>query len=541
MQGSKLLLYREEARAAIKRGLDTLADAVKVTLGPKGRNVVFENKFLPPTVTKDGVTVARQIVLEDPFENIGANMGKEVAGKTVETCGDGTTTAVVLAQAIYTAGLKALSAGINPIMLKRGMDIAVEEVVNCLTVMADKISGNRKGIMNTATIAANNEKAIGELITKAIDKVGEDGVITLEDSASSETYLDVVEGMTLSEGLVSPYFITNGQRLQAIYKKPLVLVTTKDLRNAEDVVPIFEKTIKAARPFVIIANEVTGGALSTLILNRVKGGQSIAVVKAPGYGDRRKDMLEDIAIYLGTKVVSDELGQDIKEIGLEDLGTCGTFESGKESTVFIQGNGDKANIDARIGEIKNEINLSESDYDKEKLQERLAKLTAGVAVLKVGAATETEMREKKMRVEDALHATRAAIEEGIVPGGGVALFRCGQKIQAPAKLIHEEAVGFEIIEEVLSVPLRTIVGNAGLDGSDVLSVIKNKKNANYGLDVLRLKYGDMIKLGVIDPVKVVRYTLQNATSLAGLALTTEVLVVEKPEENKKPYEPSRSM
>jgi len=541
MQGFKLLLYREEARAAIKRGLDTLADAVKVTLGPKGRNVVFENKFLPPTVTKDGVTVARQIVLEDPFENIGANMGKEVAGKTVETCGDGTTTAVVLAQAIYTAGLKALSAGINPIMLKRGMDIAVEEVVNCLTVMSDKISGNRKSIMNVATVAANNEKLIGDLITKAIDKVGEDGVITLEDSSSSETYLDVVEGMTLSEGLVSPYFITNGQRLQAIYKKPLVLVTTKDLRNAEDVVPIFEKTIKATRPFVIIANEVTGGALSTLILNRVKGGQSIAVVKAPGYGDRRKDMLEDIAIYLGTKVVSDELGQDIKEIGLEDLGTCGTFESGKESTVFIQGNGDKANIDARIGEIKNEINLSESDYDKEKLQERLAKLTAGVAVLKVGAVTETEMREKKMRVEDALHATRAAIEEGIVPGGGVALFRCGQKIQAPAKLIHEEAVGFEIIEEVLSVPLRTIVGNAGLDGSDVLSVIKNKKNSNYGLDVLRLKYGDMIKLGVIDPVKVVRYTLQNATSLAGLALTTEVLVVEKPEEDKKPYEPARSM
>ena len=537
---SKLLKYGGEARTALKKGLDTLADAVKVTLGPKGRNVVFENKFLPPTVTKDGVTVARQIVLEDPFENIGANMGKEVAGKTVETAGDGTTTAVLLTQAIYNAGLKALSAGINPIMLKRGMDIAVEEVVNRLTVLSEKISGNRKGIMNTATVAANNEKSIGELITKAIDRVGEDGVITLEDSANSETYLDLVEGMTLSEGLISPYFITNVQRLQAIYKKPLVLVTTKDLRNAEDIIPIFEKCIKSARPLIVIANEVTGGALSTLILNRVKGGQAVAVVKAPGYGDRRKDMLEDIAIYLGTKVISDELGQDIKEIGIEDLGTCGTFEGGKESAVFIQGGGDKLQIDARIDEIKNEINLSESDYDKEKLQERLAKLTAGVAILKVGAATETEMRERKMRVEDALLATRAAIEEGIVPGGGIALYRCSQTIRMPSKLINEEEVGFGIIKEILDVPLKTIVANAGMDGSEVISEIRNKKNLNYGLDVLRLKYGDMIKLGVIDPVKVVRFTLQNAASLAALALTTECIIVNR-EEKEKPYEPPRTM
>ncbi len=534
---SKLILYKEEARASLKRGLDVLANCVSATLGPKGRNVVFENKFLAPTVTKDGVTVARQIDLEDKFENIGANMGKEAAGRTVDTAGDGTTTAVVLAQAIYTEGLKALSSGLNPIMLKRGMDMAVEEVVNRLTVISEKISGDRKAIMNVATVAANNEKFIGELITKAIDKVGEDGVITLEDNAGPETVLELVEGMTLTEGLVSPYFITNPHRLQAVYKKPLILVTTKELRQAEDIIPIFEKCIKANKPLIVVASEVTGTALSTFILNRVRNQRAVAIIKAPGFGDRRQEMLEDIAIYTGTKVVADEVGMDIKELTLDDLGTCATFESGKESTVLIKGGGDKKNIDARIGEIKDEINCSESDYDREKLSERLAKLTAGVAVLKIGAATETEMRERKMRVDDALHATHAAIEEGIVPGGGIALFRCSQTLQMPSNIMHEQEIGFEIIKNILDTPLRTICANAGLDGSDILAEIRNKKNTNYGLDVLRLKYGDMIKMGVIDPVKVVRLCLQNATSIASLQLTTEVLIVEKPEEDKS-YHPA---
>jgi len=537
---AKLIKYREDARAGLKRGLDVLAECVKATLGPKGRNVVFENKFLAPTVTKDGVTVARQVELEDKFENIGANMGKEAAGRTVDTAGDGTTTAVVLAQAIYTEGLKAMSSGLNPIMLKRGIDVAVEEVVNKLKINAEHISGNRKAIQSIATIAANNDPVLGDMITQAIDEVGEDGVITLEDSPSAETKLEVVEGMTLTEGLVSPYFITNPNKLQAMYKKPLILLTTKNITNGEDVKPIFEKCIKADRPLIVIAENVTGTALQTFLLNKVKGGRKVAVLKAPGYGDRRKDMLEDIAIYTGTRVISDELGMDIKEVNIEDLGTCASIEAGKESAVIVEGKGDKGNIEARIEEIKTEISLSESDYDKEKLNERLAKLTAGVAVLKIGAATETEMREKRMRMEDALHATKAAIEEGIVPGGGVALFRVGQNLAIPSKLMHEEEIGFEIIKNILDMPLRTICANAGLDGSDIMANIRNKKNTNYGLDVLRMKYGDMIKMGIIDPVKVVRLTLQNASSIAGLQLTTEVLIVEKPEDEGKPYEPKRA-
>jgi len=534
---SKLLKYSEDARASIKDGIDVLANAVKATLGPKGRNVVFENKFLPPTVTKDGVTVARQVELEDKFENIGANMGKEAAGRTVDTAGDGTTTAVVLVQAIFAEGLKALSANLNPIMLKRGMDLAVEEVCNRLTVIAEKISGNRKAINNVAKIAANNDKEIGDLITNAIDQVGEDGVITLEDNSGPDSYLEVVEGMTLTEGLVSYYFIT-GPKPIAQYKKPLILVTTKNLVNAEDVKPIFEKCIQRDKPLIVIAESVAGPALQTFLLNKVKAGRKVAVIKAPGYGDRRKDMLEDIAIYTGTKVITDELGMDMKEVQIEDLGTCGSIEAGKDSAVLIKGGGSKDNIEARVEEIKDEVNASESDYDREKLQERLAKLTAGVAVLKIGAATETEMREKKMRVDDALHATRAAIEEGIVPGGGIALFRCAQKIELPSALIHEEERGFEIIKAILGTPLRTICKNAGLDGSDVIAEIRNKKNASYGLDVLRVKYGDMMKMGVIDPVKVVRLTLQNAASTAGLALTTEVLITEKPEDEGKPYQPA---
>ncbi len=533
----KLIKYKEDARNSIKIGLDILADAVKVTLGPKGRNVVFAHKFLPPAITKDGVTVARQIDLEDPFEHVGCEMGKVVAAKTVDTAGDGTTTAVVLAQAIYNEGLKVLGSGANPILLKRGMDIAVEEVVNRLKVIAKPVSGNIKAIQNVATVASNNDKAIGDLITQAIKEVGEDGVMTIEDSPTSNSYLETVEGMQLPEGLTNPYFV-NQRNLIARYKKPYILITTKTIRDPMDVVDIFEKCIKANRALVIIAEEVSGTALATLIRNKIEKGYGAMVIKAPGYGDRRKLILEDIAIFTGARVVSEELGIDIKKVDLEHLGTCEMIEAGRETCTIVKGGGQKNNVQARVEELRDEINNSDSDYDKEKLQERLAKLTEGVAVLKIGAPTEPEMREKKMRVEDALHATRAAIEEGIVPGGGVALYRAGLSAEVPHKLSWEEKIGFDLVLKTLSMPLRIIVENAGKEGAEVIAQIKDKPT-EYGLDVLRDRYGDLLKKGVIDPVKVVRLALENASSQAGLSLTTEVLIVEKPDDKDTGYHPPR--
>lgn len=536
MERPKLIKYSTEARQALGKGLDTLANAVKVTLGPKGRNVIFALSYLPPQVTKDGVTVARQVDVEDPFENQGCQIGKIAAGRTVETAGDGTTTAVVFTQALFSMGQKVLSSGINPILLKRGVDIAVEEVVNRLKIICQPVSGNKSSTLNVATIAANNEKAIGELIASAIDEVGENGVITIEDSQSPKTSLEVVEGMNLSEGLVSPYFM-NTKFFKAKYKKPRILLSAKPIRDPHDIASIFEKCIEAGVPLVVIADAVEAGALSTLIRNKIEARHRCMAVKAPGYGDRRKLMLEDIAIFTGTKVVGDEAQIDIRKLEVDDLGTCESIEADKGTCVIVKGGGDKDSIRARIDELQDEISGSESDYDKEKLQERFAKLTSGVAVLKIGAPTETEMREKKMRVEDALHATRAAIEEGIVAGGGVALYRCQQKLEKPHKLTKEEDIGFDLLKSILSVPLEVIAENAGIKGAEVLANIRTKQD-NYGLDVLREKYGDLIKMGVIDPVKVVRLALQNAASTACMALTTEVMLVEKPEE-KRDYAPNR--
>lgn len=538
---AKLIKTGQDARIALKEGLDVLANCVKATLGPKGRNVVYANKFLPPTATKDGVTVARQINLEDPFCDQGAQMGKVVAGRTVETAGDGTTTAVVLAQAIFDEGLKVLSGGVNPILLKRGMDIAVEEVVNRLKVMAEPVSGNRKSILGVATIAANNDSNIGNLITQAIDKVGEDGVITIEDSSTSKDELEVVEGMQLNQGLVHPYFINQREKVAAIYKKPLILLSEDPIRDPADIAPIFEKCIEAGRCLVIMADEVSAGALSTLLRNKMERGYACMAVKAPGYGDRRKAILEDIAIATGTKVMSRQLGIDIKKVALDDLGSCAKIESGKEHCTIVKGTGDKENVAARVDELRQEMNNTSSEYDKEKIQERLAKLTSGVAVLKIGAPTETEMREKKMRVEDALHATQAAIDEGIVAGGGVALYSAGEFVRKqdhPRALSSEEKIGYELLLRVLALPFKAICYNAGIESAEILSRIKKFPNLWMGVNALTGRYGNLRKMGIIDPVKVARLALENANSMAGLGLTTEVLIVEKPEE-KKDYAPAR--
>jgi len=537
MERPKIIKYGTEARQALGKGLDILANAVKVTLGPKGRNVIFASNYMPPQVTKDGVTVARQVDVEDPFENQGCQIGKIAAGRTVETAGDGTTTAVVLTQALFSEGQRVLSTNVNPILLKRGVDIAVEEVVNRLKIITQSVSGDKNSILNVATIASNNEREIGELISKAIDKVGENGVITIEDSQNPRTYLETVEGMNLSEGWVSPYFM-NHKHFKAKFKKPRILISAKPIRDPGEIVPIFGKCIEAGEALVVIADTIEAGALGTLITNKMQKGYKCLAVKAPGYGDRRKLMLEDIAIFTGTKVVGDEAKIDIKKLEISDLGTCESIEADKGTCVIVKGGGDKDNIQARIEELDEEIATCESDYDKEKLQERLAKLTSGVALLKIGAPTEAEMREKKYRVEDALHATRAAIEEGIVPGGGVALFRCGQKLQKPQELTEEESIGFDLLKKVLDIPLEIIAENAGIEGAEVKANIR-KKPEHYGLDVLHGKYGNLLKMGVIDPMKVVRLALQNAASTATMALTHEVLIVDKPED-KKDYHPNRT-
>lgn len=520
----KEIRFAEEARKSIQTGVNIIADAVKVTLGPKGRNVVFENKFLNPTVTKDGVTVARQIDVDDHFTNIGVQMVKEVANKTVDAAGDGTTTACVLAQAIYNEGLKTVSAGANPMMIKRGIDLAVEAVVAKLAEMSQEVKAD-EAIKSVATIASNNDEEIADLVYKAVKKVGEDGVVTIEESSSMETYLEFVDGMQLNNGMISPHFITNPAKMSWKFKDPVILLVDKEISNFDDIKVLFEMAFEAKRPLVVIAETVSNNALGSLILNKVKGGFPCVAIKAPGFGDRRREQLEDIALLTGGTVVDPSAGMKLKDTTMNELGTAEYVEVTKDYTTIIKGAGKEEVVKARIEEIKTEIEISESDYDKEKLQERLAKLTGGVAVIRVGAATETALNEKKMRVEDSLHATKAAIDEGIVPGGGIALYKCARNLLTPLGT-REEEIAADIICSALQQPLKTIVENAGLNSGEILADLKGQ-GISYGLDVLNMKYGDMIDMGVIDPTKVVRLALQNAASIAALMLTTECLIVAK--------------
>ena len=527
---AKQLLFSEEARRAIQKGVDQLADAVKVTLGPKGRNVVIEKKFGSPTITKDGVTVAKEIELEEPYENMGAQMVKEVASKTSDNAGDGTTTATVLAQAIFREGLKNVTAGANPMALKRGIDKAVEAIVEELTKFAKAIGKDKKEIAQVATIAANSDETIGSQIAEAMEKVGKDGVITVEESKTMATTLDVVEGMQFDQGYLSPYFVTDAERMEAVLEDPFILINEKKISSMKDLLPVLEAVAKSGKPLVIIAEEVEGEALATLVVNKIRGTLNVCAVKAPGYGDRRKAMLEDIAILTGGKAVTEDLGIKLENVTIKDLGRAKRVTVDKDNTTIIEGAGKSADINGRIGQIKKQVEASDSDYDKEKLQERLAKLAGGVAVINVGAATETEMKEKKARVEDALHATRAAVEEGIVPGGGVALLRASSALDK-LKLTGDEKIGAQIIRRAIEEPLRQIAANAGDEGSVVVrQVIESKGNVGY--NAATGKFEDLVLAGIIDPKKVTRTALQNAASVAALLLTTEALITDLPEEDK---------
>jgi len=526
---AKQLLFSEEARQKLSKGIDQLAAAVKATLGPKGRNVILEKKFGSSTITKDGVSVAKEIELKDPYENMGAQMVKEVAEKTSDLAGDGTTTATVLAQAIYKEGLKNVTAGSNPTALKRGIDRAVQHIVENLKKMSKSIK-DKKEISQVASIAANNDVAIGELIAEAMEKVGKDGVITVEEAKSMATTLDVVEGMQFDQGYLSPYFVTDAERMEAVIEDPYILIHEKKISGMKDMLPLLEKIARSGRPLIIIAEDVEGEALATLVVNKLRGTLNCCAVKAPGYGDRRKAMLEDIAILTGGKAITEDLGIKLENIGLDDLGRAKRVTIGKEETTIVEGSGKTADVNARIAQIKRQIEETDSDYDKEKLQERLAKLAGGVAVINVGAATETEMKEKKARVEDALHATRAAVEEGIVPGGGVAFLRCSPKLE-DLKAEGDEKIGINIIKRALEEPIRQIAENAGMEGSVVVNKVKSEKQ-NVGYNAESDEYVDMVASGIIDPTKVSRTALENAASIAGLLLMTEVLVSDIPEEDK---------
>ena len=528
---SKIVDFGSGARSSLKKGLDQLADAVKVTLGPKGRNVVIDKKFGAPTVTKDGVTVAKEIELEDPIENMGAQMVKEVASKTSDTAGDGTTTATVLAQAIFSQGLKNVTAGSNPTHLKRGIDKAVESVVAELKKMSQPVSGNKNEIAQVGAISANNEMAIGELIAEAMDKVGKDGVITVEEAKGTETNLDVVEGMQFDRGYLSPYFVTNPESMEVDLEDPMILIHDKKISVMKDLLPILEKVAQMGKPLLVIAEDLEGEALATLVVNKLRGTLKVAAVKAPGFGDRRKAMLEDIATLTGGRVISEDAGFKLENATVNDLGSAKRVTIDKDNTTIVEGAGSAEDIKGRIGQIRKQIDTSTSDYDKEKLQERLAKLAGGVAVLKVGAATEVEMKEKKARVEDALHATRAAVEEGIVPGGGVALVRCLKALDG-LKLEGDEKIGAAIVRRALEEPLRQIANNAGEEGSIIVQKVKENNDTNFGFNAETEEYGDMIKMGVLDPTKVTRVALENAGSVAGLLLMTETTIVEKPEPEK---------
>ena len=528
---AKQMLFDEDARRRMYHGVHQLADAVKVTLGPKGRNVVLEKKFGSPTITKDGVTVAKEIDLQDPYENLGAQLVKEVAEKTSDNAGDGTTTATVLADAIFREGLKNVTAGANPMALKRGIEKAVEEVTEQLKKFSKQVK-DKKEIAQVATIAANYDTTVGELIADAMEKVGKDGVITVEEAKSMQTTLDLVEGMQFDQGYLSPYFVSDAERMECVLDEPYLLIYEKKISAMKDLLPLLEKVAKAGRPIVLIAEDIEGEALATLVVNKLRGTLQCAAVKAPGYGDRRKAMLEDIAILSGGRAITEDLGIKLENIQLEDLGRAKRVKVDKENTTIIEGAGKTSAINGRIAQIKKQIEDSDSDYDKEKLQERLAKLSGGVAQINVGAATETEMKEKKARVEDALHATKAAREEGIVPGGGVALIRCIPALEK-LKLSGDEQVGVDIIGRSLEEPARQIAGNAGQEGSVVVQRIKEEKT-NVGFDADKLEYTDMVSAGIIDPTKVVRTALQNAASISSLLITTEALITELPEKEKAP-------
>lgn len=528
---AKQLVFSEDARQRLLRGVQKLANAVTVTLGPRGRNVVLDKKFGSPTITKDGVTVAKEIELEDPYENMGAQMVREVASKTSDIAGDGTTTATALAEAIYREGLKNVTAGANPMGLKRGIDKAVERVVENLETQSKKVK-DKSEIKQVATISANGDETIGEIISDAMDKVGKDGTITVEEAKSIETTLEVVEGMQFDKGYLSPYFVTNAEAMECVLENAYLLIHEKKISALKDMLPLLEKIAKTGRPLLVIAEEVEGEALATLVVNKLRGTLQVCAVKAPGFGDRRKSMLEDIAILTGGKCLTEDLGIKLENVTIDDLGKAKRIVIDKENTTIVEGDGKNSDIQGRVNQIRKQIEETTSDYDKEKLQERLAKLAGGVAVINVGAATETEMKEKKARVEDALHATRAAVEEGIVAGGGVCLIRSIKALDS-LKLEGDEAIGVNIIRKSLEFPLRRLAENAGLEGSVILNEVVGRKGSE-GYNFATNRYEDLIKSGVVDPKKVARSALQNAASIAGLLLTTEVLVTEIPEKEKAP-------
>lgn len=534
---AKIITFDFEARNALKRGVDQLANAVKVTLGPKGRNVIIDKKFGAPTVTKDGVTVAKEIELEDPTENMGANMVREVASKTSDVAGDGTTTATVMAQVIFAEGLKNVTAGANPMDLKRGIDIAVSAVTQELKKISKEVGG-RKEIANVGAISANNDKAIGELIAEAMEKVGKDGVITVEDAKGTETSMEVVEGMQFDRGYLSPYFVTDADTMETVLENPYILIHDKKISAVKDILPILEKISQSGRSLLVIAEDVEGEALATLVVNKLRGTLKVCAVKAPGFGDRRKAMLEDIAILTDGTVISEEKGFKLENATISYLGNAKKVVVDKDNTTIVEGAGKSDDIKKRINEIKIQIEKTTSDYDREKLQERLAKLSGGVAVLKIGAPTEVEMKEKKARVEDALHATRAAVEEGIVPGGGVTFLRCLHVLDNLKPENEDQKVGIDIVRRALEEPARQIVANAGLEPSVIVNKIK-EGNGNFGFNAQTETFEDLFEAGVIDPTKVTRVALENAASVASLLITTECTVVEKPEKEKTPPMPPR--
>jgi chaperonin GroEL len=526
---AKQIIYGEQSRQAILRGVNQLADAVKVTLGPKGRNVVLDKKFGSPTITKDGVTVAKEIDLKDPLENMGAQMVREVASKTSDTAGDGTTTATVLAQAIYREGAKNVVAGANPMELKRGIEKAVEVVVAEIKKQSRPVTGDM--IAQVGSISANSDETIGKIIAEAMEKVGKDGVITVEEAKTLETTLDVVEGMQFDRGYLSPYFVTDPERMEVVLENPVILIHEKKISSMKDLLPVLEQVARMSRPLLIIAEDVEGEALATLVVNKLRGTLQAAAVKAPGFGDRRKAMLEDIAILTGGNAITEDLGIKLENIKMEDLGKAKKITIDKDNTTIVEGAGTASKIEGRVKQIRTQVDETTSDYDREKLQERLAKIVGGVAIIKVGAATETEMKEKKARVEDAMHATKAAVEEGIVPGGGVALLRAGKALES-LKLDGDQQVGVQIVRRAIEEPMRWIAANAGNEGTIVVSRVRESKVADEGYNAATDKYEDLVKAGVIDPAKVVRNALQNAASIASLLLTTEAIVAEIPEEKK---------
>ena len=536
---AKQLQFDENARHALLRGIEKLAKAVKATLGPSGRNVILDKKFGSPTITKDGVTVAKEIELEDPYENMGAQLVREVASKTSDIAGDGTTTATVLAESIYKEGLRNVTAGANPTSLQRGIMKAVEAIVEELKKISKKVS-DRTEIAQVATVSANWDKTIGEIIADAMDKVGKDGTITVEEAKSIETTLEVVEGMQFDKGYLSPYFVTNAEAMEAVLENPYILIHEKKISSLKDMLPLLEKVAKAGRPLLIIAEDVEGEALATLVVNKLRGTLQVCAVKAPGFGDRRKAMLEDIAVLTGGRSVTEDLGIKLENVKLEDLGRAKRVTIDKDNTTIVEGEGKPSDIQARVAQIRRQIEETTSDYDREKLQERLAKLAGGVAVINVGAATETEMKEKKARVEDALHATRAAVEEGIVAGGGVAFIRTQKALENVKDLEGDETVGVAIVRRAIEEPLRQLADNAGAEGALVVQEVKARKG-NEGYNVATGEYVDLVKAGIVDPTKVTRTALQNAASISGLLLTTEAVVTEVPEKEKAPAMPPGGM